>query len=119
MLRFSGSCQNSGSRVLDELQLSNGLLGKAGEETITTVHPAGSLSLRRHAHGPLAKLLMHMAHLSGNTSGVSKSSSYWLNYLTTVCLQKIFDLIFSCLTPRVKVCIHLVSKCNDFSFLLV
>ncbi len=24
--------------------------------------------------------LMHMAHLSGNTSGVSKSSSDWLNY---------------------------------------
>ncbi len=23
---------------------------------------------------------MHMAHLSGNTSGVSKSSSDWLNY---------------------------------------
>ncbi len=38
------------------------------------------LSLRRHAHGPLAKRLMHMAHLSGNTSGVSKSSSDWLNY---------------------------------------
>ncbi len=35
MLRFSGSSQNPGSRVLDELQLSNGLLGKAGEETIT------------------------------------------------------------------------------------
>ncbi len=42
---------------------------------------------------------------------------------TKVCLQnhpKISDLIFSCLTPRVKVCIHLenlifVSKCNDFS----
>ncbi len=39
-----------------------------------------SLSLRRDAHGPLAKHLMHMAHLSGNTSGVSKSSSDWLNY---------------------------------------
>ncbi len=39
-----------------------------------------SLSLRRHAHGPLAKRLMHMAHLSGNISGVSKSSSDWLNY---------------------------------------
>ncbi len=32
------------------------------------------------SHGPLAKRLMHMAHLSGNTSGVSKSSSDWLNY---------------------------------------
>ncbi len=39
-----------------------------------------SLSLRRHAHGALAKRLMHMVHLSGNTSGVSKSSSDWLNY---------------------------------------
>ncbi len=39
-----------------------------------------SLSLRRHGHGPLAKRLMHMAHLSGKTSGVSKSSSDLLNY---------------------------------------
>ncbi len=39
-----------------------------------------SLSLRHHVHGMLAKRLMHMAHLSGNTSGVSKSSSDWLNY---------------------------------------
>ncbi len=31
-----------------------------------------SLSLRRHAHGPLAERLMHMEHKSGNTSGVSK-----------------------------------------------
>ncbi len=42
-----------------------------------------------------------------------------------ICLHnhtKILDLIFSCLTPRVKVCIYLehfifVSKCNDFSLL--
>ncbi len=34
-----------------------------------------NLSLR-----PLAKHLMHMVHLSGNTSVVSKSSSDWLNY---------------------------------------
>ncbi len=38
MLRFSGF--NPGSSVLDELQLSNGLLGNAGEETITIIHPA-------------------------------------------------------------------------------
>ncbi len=37
-------------------------------------------SLRRHTHGPLAKRMMHVAHLSGNTSGASKSSSDWLNY---------------------------------------
>ncbi len=43
MLRFSGSSQNPCSSVLDELQLSNsnGLLSKAGEETITIIHPAG------------------------------------------------------------------------------
>ncbi len=37
-------------------------------------------SLRHHTHGPLDKRLMHMAHLSGNTSGVSKSSSDWFDY---------------------------------------
>ncbi len=44
MLRFSGSSQYPGRSVLDELQLSNGLLGKAGEEsqeTITIIDPAG------------------------------------------------------------------------------
>ncbi len=50
-----------------------------GQETmLCPVHL--SLSLRHHAHGPLAKRLINMAHLSGNTSGVSKSSSDWLNY---------------------------------------
>ncbi len=39
-----------------------------------------SLSLRRHTHGTLAKRLMHIAHLAGNTSGVSKLFSDWLNY---------------------------------------
>ncbi len=37
MLIFSGSSQNPGSSVLDELQLSNALLRKAGEETITII----------------------------------------------------------------------------------
>ncbi len=45
MLRFYGSSQNPGSSVLDELQLSNALLWKAGEETITIIHPAGDLIL--------------------------------------------------------------------------
>ncbi len=40
MLRFPGSSQNPGSSVLDELQLCNGLLEKAGQESITTVHSA-------------------------------------------------------------------------------
>lgn len=32
-----------------------------------------------HSHRPLAKRLMHMGYKSRNTSGVSKSSSDWLN----------------------------------------
>ncbi len=36
-----------------------------------------SISLRLRRHGPLAKRLMH---ISGSTSGVSMSSSDWLNY---------------------------------------
>ncbi len=38
----------------------------------------------------MAKRLMHMVHLSGNTSGVSTSSSDWLNYtgfLGDVCVE--------------------------------
>ncbi len=44
MLRFSGSSQNPGSSVLDELQLSNGLLWK---ETITIIHPAGDKGMNK------------------------------------------------------------------------
>ncbi len=35
------------SDVLDELQLSNGLLWKAGEETITIIHPAGDKGMNK------------------------------------------------------------------------
>ncbi len=44
MLRCSGSSQNPGSSVLDELQLSNALLGK---ETITIIHPAGDKAMNK------------------------------------------------------------------------
>ncbi len=47
MHRFFGSSQNPGSSVLDELQLSNGLLWKAGEETITIIHPAGDKCMNK------------------------------------------------------------------------
>ncbi len=47
MLRFSGSSQNPGSSVLDELQLSNGLLWKVGEETITIIHPAADKGMNK------------------------------------------------------------------------
>ncbi len=44
MLRCSGSSQNPGSSVLDELQLSNGLLWK---ETITIIHPAADKAMNK------------------------------------------------------------------------
>ncbi len=47
---------------------------------IDSIYVLISLSLRRHTHGPLAERLMYMTHKNGNTSGVSKSSSDWLNY---------------------------------------
>ncbi len=47
MLRFSGSSQNPGSSNLDELQMSNGLPGKAGEETIRVIHPAGDKGMNK------------------------------------------------------------------------
>ncbi len=47
MLRFSGSSQYPGSRILEELQLSNRLLWKAGEETIAIIHPAGDKGMNK------------------------------------------------------------------------
>ncbi len=47
MFRFSGSSQYPCSSILDELQLSNGLLGKASEETVTIIHPAGDKGMRK------------------------------------------------------------------------
>ncbi len=44
MLIFSGSSQNPGSSVLDELQLSNGLLWK---EIITIIHPAADKDMNK------------------------------------------------------------------------
>ncbi len=45
-----------------------------------------SLSLRRHVHGTLAKHLMHMAHLSGNTSGKSKAVSQFQEHKERTCI---------------------------------
>ncbi len=126
MLRFSGSSQNPCSSVLDELQLFNGLLWKAGEETITIIHPAGDKRMNKF-------LQILTGNKTYNSCNVFEMIVCLFSYCfdmttkTKVCLQnhpKFFDLIFSCLTPRVKVCIHLkyfifVSKCNDFSFFLV
>ncbi len=108
MLRCSGSSQYPGSSVLDELQLSNGLLGKAGEETITIIHPAGDKGMNKF-----------LQILTGNKTSIYCNDYEmiicWFNYCfdmtteTKVCLQNhlnIFDLIFCCLTPRVTVCIQ-------------
>ncbi len=109
MLIFSGSSQNPGSSVLDELQLSNGLLWKTGEETITIIHPAGDKGMNKF-------LQILTGNKTSNSCNVFEMIVCWFSYCfdkTTkakVCLQnhpKISDLIFSRLTPRVKVCIHL------------
>ncbi len=47
MLRCSDSSQYPGSSVLDELQLSIGLLWKAGEDTITIIHHAGNKGMNK------------------------------------------------------------------------
>ncbi len=47
----------------------------------------------RHACRQLAKCLMHTTHLDGNTSGVSKSSSDWLEY--TVFLGDVCSAFFN------------------------
>jgi len=47
MLIFSGPAQNLGSSGLYELQLSYGLFGKASEESITIIHPAGDKSMHK------------------------------------------------------------------------
>ncbi len=44
MLRCSGSGQSPCSSVLDELQLSNGLLW---QETVTIIHPAGDKGMNK------------------------------------------------------------------------
>ncbi len=50
-----------------------------------------SLSLRRHAHRPLAEhLLQYIWHKIGNTLRVSKSSSDWLNYTGFPCVSRSF-----------------------------
>ncbi len=97
MLRFSGSSQNPGSSVLDELQLSNGLLWKAGEETITLIHPAGDKGMNKF-------LQVLTGNKTSNSCNVFEMIVCWFSYcfdMTTeakVCLQnhpKISDLIFS------------------------
>ncbi len=61
MLRFSGSSQNPDSSVLDELQLSNGLLWKAGEETIIIIHPDGDKGMNK-----ILQVLTGNTHLTVN-----------------------------------------------------
>ncbi len=47
MYKFSGSSQNPGSNVH---QLSNGHLGKSGEESIAIVHPSGDKGMNKFLH---------------------------------------------------------------------
>ncbi len=101
MIIFSGSSQNPSSSVLDELQMSNGLLWKAGEETITIIHPAGDKGTNKF-------LQILTGNKTSKSCNVFEMVVCWFSYCfgmtteTKVCIQnhlKIFDLIFSCLTP--------------------
>ncbi len=88
MFRCSGSSQNPGSSVLDELQLSNGLLWKAGEETITIIHPAGDKGMNKF-------LQVLTGNKTSNSCNVfemivcSFSYCFDMTTKTKVCLQNI------------------------------
>ncbi len=73
MLRFSGSSQNPGSSVLDELQLSNGLLWKAGEETITIIHPAGDKGMNKFLQVVTGNKTSNSCSISAFYTGVLKA----------------------------------------------
>ncbi len=85
MLRFSGSSQNPDSSVLDELQLSNGLLWKAGEETITIIHPAGDKGMNKF-------LQVLTGNKTSNSCNVFEMIVCWFSYC--------FDM-----TTKAKVCL--------------
>ncbi len=112
MLRFSGSSQYPGSSVLDELQLSNGLLWKAGEETITIIHPAGdkgmnkgcslptSIYLDRPNRSPkvmlkVVKVLLHSGERTMETHAVLDDGSE-----RTVVLQPVVQQLKLSCTPE-------------------
>ncbi len=85
--------------------LSNGLLWKAGEETITIIHPAGDKGMNK-----ILQILT--GNKTFNSCNVFEMIVYWFSYCfdmttkTKVCLQnhpKMFDLIFCYLTPSVNV----------------
>ncbi len=81
------------------------LLWKAGEETVTIIHPAGDKGMN--------KFLQILTGIkTSHSCNVFEMIGCWLGYCfdmttkTKVCLQNhptIFDLIVICLTPRVKV----------------
>ncbi len=83
MLRCSGSSQNPGSSVLDELQLSNGLLCK---DTITIIHPAGDKGMNEF-------LQILTGNKTSNSCNVFEKIVCWFSYCfdmttkTKVCLQ--------------------------------
>jgi len=94
-------------------------------QSITTIHSAADESMHKF-------LQVLIGNKSSNSCNIFQMIVCRFSYCfdmtteTKVWLQnytKIPDLIFSCLTPSVKVCIHLenfifVSKCNDFMFCL-
>ncbi len=103
--QISGSSQNPGSSVLDELQLSNGLLWKAGEETITVIHPAGDKGMNKF-------LQVLTGNKTSNSCNVFEMIVCWFSYCfdmtteTKVCLQNhtIESILTSCITVWYGAC---------------
>ncbi len=88
MLRFSGSSQNPGSSVLDELQLSNGLLWK---ETITIIHPAGDKGMNKF-------LQIMTGNKTLNFCNVFEMIVCWFSYCFDMTTKKLRSV--SRITPR-------------------
>ncbi len=97
MLICYGSSQNSCSSVLNELQLSNGLLWKAGEETITTIHPACDKGMKKF-------LQIFTGNKTSNSCNVFEMIVCWFSYW--------FEM-----TTKIKVCLQ--NHPNMFLFLVV
>ncbi len=94
MLRVSGSSQYPGSSVLDELQLSNGLLWKAGEETSAIIHPAGDKGMNKF-------LQILTGNKTSNYCNVFEIIVCWFSYcfngyqwLTYRCVTNIFKISY-------------------------
>ncbi len=101
--------------------MSCSCLKKAGEETITIIHPVCDKGMEKFLQvktSAFCNVFEMIVCWFSCCFDMTTETKVWLQNHTMI-----LDLIFNCLTPRVN-CIHpenviFVSKCNDFSFLVV